>query len=661
LYGYGVTPDVRVEFHYDGGKKFDVLSSQIYDALKQWELCTKITGPELKGKEGLLLKKLSKECLSLDYKHVEDTASNNTLKGGWLKKAEIELGENHICYVQLLVLSVSLRLKLLDRETELSNLRSNGIVLQEKSKKVYHTLSEEDIEAAEKRQKEDKERKRIIKTTSVDAVKYSPSMKRERSIKSLVRDIDRAVKICERVYASSNSTATSQSLDKYTTKDVETLHVLAYAKLVRALTLAAAGTHWIVSEWTRSYSTISTVAIDIMKSSTKFALETAVARWSARYERIKVRKLWENENNRLKNIDETYLRRQRASLRQEYRKQKKRGRPGRIEMKQAKNQLELVQMDLDHCLKIKWHPKHDMLRPSLETPREWERLGLPKPLKEKMPEKWIKCVPYYDKKSPPYYVNVDTGIPSFTNPLTTPDSKTMATSPNTCEKVDEKTNDNSCNDEEENTKKKAQNPVNPTPNTDTKKLTDEKEIPIIQIDPDDIVEQHRMYFREAFESAKESCDILTSLKSPLLFEATAAISRVCSLAGRVGDSEGNQATGLSIESSELNNMSCKYITLAMQQAEEAGLRYTLEYASMCRRAARYSQYRRHDGDMSDAAERLKEALEIYKCLRLKENVGAQWHTFQATLELNSLGEFSGYLIPEDADTDFFLPQISPRK
>ena len=163
----------------------------------------------------------------------------------------------------------------------------------------------------------------------------------------------------------------------------------------------------------------------------------------------------------------------------------------------------------------------------------------------------------------------------------------------------------------------------------------------MQIDPNDVAEQHRMYFCDAMASAQQSCDLLTSLGSPLLFEATAAMSRIYALASKVAESEGNQATGLDIGSSELSNMACDCIMLAMEQANEAGLRYTLEYASLCRRAARFSQSRRHDGDMSDAAERLKDALDIYKCLGLCKR-GVKWHANQASLELAALGEFSGY-------------------
>ena len=51
-------------------------------------------------------------------------------------------------------------------------------------------------------------------------------------------------------------------------KRTEDLHILARTKLVRALALAVGGTHWIISEWCRGYSTISTVAESIVANST---------------------------------------------------------------------------------------------------------------------------------------------------------------------------------------------------------------------------------------------------------------------------------------------------------------------------------------------------------------------------------------------------------
>ena len=632
LYGYKTTPGIHVEFHYNGGNKFDALSVKICKALDKWELCTKITGPNVNGKEGLSLKKLARECLSLDYAYdggnagkdpgaKQDTAASTpSTNNGWFKKAEIELGENHICLVQLLVLSVSLRLKILDRETELSSLRSNGVVLEHQTKREYNSFSSKDLEKAELQKKE-------MKSTSVDVVKYSPSVRRERVIKSLVQDIDRAVNMCEQMYAQSSKPSKPSKSCKNNRDDaaaprldVDTLHVLAHAKSVRALTLAVGGSHWIVSKWVRGYSTVSSVASAIVVSSTQFALKAATVRVAARYQRLHVRHLWVQENNRLKTLDETLLRRKRAELRQEYRKHKKRGRPGRIEMKNAKHQLDLIKMDIDHCLQKEWHPKHDMLRPSLDTPREWKRLGLPKPVKEKMPTNWIKCVPYYNKTETPYYVHEHTGLSSLINPLSSPLAKSTKHDIPTLPII----------------------PTLPNKIITFPQLGPPKEaVSIVQIDPNDVAEQHRMYFCDAMASAQQSCDLLTSLGSPLLFEATAAMSRIYALASKVAESEGNQATGLDIGSSELSNMACDCIMLAMEQANEAGLRYTLEYASLCRRAARFSQSRRHDGDMSDAAERLKDALDIYKCLGLCKR-GVKWHANQASLELAALGEFSGY-------------------
>jgi hypothetical protein len=53
--------------------------------------------------------------------------------------------------------------------------------------------------------------------------------------------------------------------------------------------------------------------------------------------------------------------------------------------------------------------------------------------------------------------------------------------------------------------------------------------------------------------------------------------------------------------------------------------------------------------VSDAAERIKESLDIYKCLELEKTKGATWQIRQAGLELESLGEFSGYNGVENED------------
>ena len=157
--------------------------------------------------------------------------------------------------------------------------------------------------------------------------------------------------MCEQMYAQSSKPSKSCKNNRDDAAaprlDVDTLHVLAHAKSVRALTLAVGGSHWIVSKWVRGYSTVSSVASAIVVSSTQFALKTATVRVAARYQRLHVRHLWVQENNRLKTLDETLLRRKRAELRQEYRKHKKRGRPGRIEMKNAKHQLDLIKMDIE--------------------------------------------------------------------------------------------------------------------------------------------------------------------------------------------------------------------------------------------------------------------------------------------------------------------------
>lgn len=296
-------------------------------------------------------------------------------------------------------------------------------------------------------------------------------------------------------------------------------------------------------------------------------------------------------------------------------------------MKRAKVDLEILQLDLDHCLGRQWHVKHDMKRPEISTPREWERKGLPRPIRERMPEGWVKVeVPYYDGDQSPYYVDVDTGTPHAKNPLVSSDKKEVEV------EVVAKT-----------AKAKAEKVEVVVDMGKEKKDEEEKEAAdIVHINPNHVVEQHRLYFKEALESVEESISILTNLSSPLLYETIAAKSRISFAAGGVAESDGNQATGLKFDASKLNNMACDCAMLAMEEARNAGLRYTMEYAALCRRSARHSTYRRHDGDVSDAAERIKDSLDIYKCLQLEELKGATWHVRQAKLELESLGEFAGY-------------------
>ena len=62
--------------------------------------------------------------------------------------------------------------------------------------------------------------------------------------------------------------------------------------------------------------------------------------------------------------------------------------------------------------------------------------------------------------------------------------------------------------------------------------------------------------------------ILVSIQSPILYEATAAKARVAYAAACVGDSDGNQATGLQMEASMLINMSCECMETAMVQARD---------------------------------------------------------------------------------------------
>jgi hypothetical protein len=502
-------------------------------------------------------------------------------------------------------------LKVLDRESEVSSLRSAGIVLRKKEKIVRRTIAETECEEADKIEEKDKKRKVELRQTSVDVVMYSPSVRREREIQSLVRDTDLAVRMCAKIvpWLPQNKEHVVPCTAEW--KRREDLHVLARAKLIRALALAVAGTHWIISEWCRGYATVSKVADAIVFNSTIIAMETAVPRVVERYSREHVRRLWHIENDRLKVLDETELRRERARLRQEYRKHKKRGRPGRIEMKQSKVDLDVLQLDLEHCTKQKWHPKHSMMRPSIDTPREWERLGLPKPIREKMPKGWIKTtVPYYHKEAEPYYAHVDTGLCHLLNPLSLPD----------------------------NTRNKRKTETE----TETTTTPTIKDAQIINIDPSSMQEQHRNYFQEAMTSVDESIAILSSIDSPILHEAFATKSRVAFAASSVAESNGNQATGLTIEAHALINMACDCMGMSMSYARNSGLRYTLEYATLCRRAARQSAYRKHDGDVSDAAERLKEALEIYLLLDLEQRNGVTWLRRQAELELDMLGEFDGY-------------------
>ena len=694
LHGYQVLPDVDIEFHHQAGNKFALLAKMVRRAMERWEFCKDTCGPTVAGEEGTALRNVARECLSLDYTENEADERRRRLEAGdvvkeegvvveeeeeeeepisagiggdrdgpsppkntkkinfrrprashgWYKRAELELGVNHVCRVQLLLLSVSIRLKLLDREAELSSLRASGVSLDEmRSKKAHFQLSfveeaemeskksdknnesNESNESNKSNESNEMEERRKLKTTSVDAVRYSPSLARERSITSLVRDIDRADDMC-------------RHLNLQVSSDSEDLHLVAKVKMVRALALAVGGTHWIVGEWARGYSTVSTVTDAIVANSTILALATAVPRVTARYARWRRRELWTIENNRLKQLEETVLRRERARLRQEYRRHKKRGRPGRIEMKQAKVELDTLQMDLDHCLGRCWHPKHDMKRPEIETPREWERKGLPRPIRERMPVGWVKVeVPYYDGTQPPYYVDVDTGMTHAKNPLA---AKREEEEEEAVVEVEEKSNKEEDKDKDKDKEKNKE---------EDEEDEEEEAEDIVHIDPNHVVEQHRMYFKESLECVEESISILTTLGSPLLYEAIAAKARISFAAGGVAESDGNQATGLAFDASLLNNMACDNTMLAMEEARSAGLRYTMEYAALCRRAARHSTYRRHDGDVSDAAERIKESLDIYKCLELEKTKGATWQIRQAGLELESLGEFSGYDGGENED------------
>ena len=67
------------------------------------------------------------------------------------------------------------------------------------------------------------------------------------------------------------------------------------------------------------------MAASLISRAIQRASAKAAKRLEARIQRHHVRKMWDDENHRLYKLDETVLRRERARLRQEYRKHKKRG------------------------------------------------------------------------------------------------------------------------------------------------------------------------------------------------------------------------------------------------------------------------------------------------------------------------------------------------
>jgi hypothetical protein len=568
---------------------------------------------------------------------------------GNLTRAEIELGHDHPVVIQLLTMSLGIRLCIVRRETEQSALRgTNQCAAEGVEDKTFGRCGGTAGGAPSNPTTATTIQELAEREENLDPVRYSPSLRRGRLIRDLVRDADRAEKIVTASLSESKTGLTGCG------------RVYADALVAHSMAFSVAGAHWALSAFVRGYSTVDSVAASLVSNAINSASTTALQRLTARHHRYTVRKLWDDENHRLHSLDETFLRKERARLRQDYRRHKKRGRPGRIKMKEAKQQLDLLQMDLDHTLGKAWHPNHAIRPPSLQTPR----VG-PKVVKEELPPGWYKV-----KKGPtmegfcsedcPYYFHEATGETSWTKPTFQFDGvKRIRDSVSvTNEQLAIKSHSGECEvllQEEEGKTGKSNGSDDKTGQTSSGRtgvdefsmrneegktgdfLCETEKLNCIK--PEDIEEQHRKYFSEALDTARRSCALLDEMRSPRRYKGEAAMAFVCFTAANVADSEGNAATGLEISGTDLINMAVDHMAASREFAVRAGLRWTLGYAKLCRQSANISFYRMKDGDVSDGAEFLNEAQLVYKSLGLDQD---DWHVIETKERQDALVLFEGY-------------------
>ena len=442
----------------------------------------------------------------------------------------------------------------------------------------------------------------------LDPVRYSPSLRRGHQIRDMVRDADRAVQI---VMASLLEAETGLSACK---------QVYAEALMAHSNVFSVAGAHWALCTFVRGYNTVGSMAASLVSHTVNRASATALERLKARHHRQSVRKSWDDENHRLHCLDETVLRKERARQRQEYRRHKKRGRPGRVDMKEARLQLDLLQMDLDHAVGKRWHPKHAARPPSVKTPR----VG-PVVRKEELPPGWYRVgkgpnLAGFLSEDRPYYFHEATGLTSWINPTVHSES--------TKEHSGEK-----------NRAGRAGDLLGPEGEGKIGKLSGHETDKLDVIKLDDIEEQHRKYFSEALATARRSCSLLAEIGSPRRYKGEATMALVCFAAAIVTDSEGNAATGLAHAGTDLINMAVDHMKVARDFAVKAGLKWTLDYADLCRQSANISFHRKKDGDVSDGAEFLNEAQLVYASLGLDLD---DWHVIETKESQDALVLFEGY-------------------
>ena len=625
LHGYQAVSFLNTNLHYDAGNKFDHFVYLLRAVLFKWNVSPSdpFKGPSLDEEEGYLMHKIASQCtqcsdtnidLNTLAEHIDIPSAVDPSKSlgsaSVLIRAQIELGEHHPVVAQLILMSLSVRLVLLQREAHVSSLRGScGNVVRQSD----HTSNASKFSSSSSHSPTAATIGELFKNTeTLDPVRYSPSKRRYSQIRDLISDAELALHIARQSMLKDES-------DRSARKEI-----YAEALMVHSMVFAVAGAHWAISEFTRGYNTIDLMTNTVVAQAIKHASLSAKTRLEARYNRHAVRRQWEEENHRLYMLDVTSLRKERARLRQEYRRHKKRGRPGRIEMKKAKHKLEILQMDLDHAMGKTWHPKHNMSPPSTKTPR----LGFSAPT-EKLPPGWCKTklgtsLKGFKSEDQAYYFNENTGKVSRSNPLNPMD-------------VDE-----TISMENITTTAKEESMILKEKNADEIMCQDveHKIRPEIEsIKQHTIIEQHRRYFSEAWKTAKESVGFMLEFKLTRSYRSELSFARVCFAAANVADSEGNLATGLNISGCDLINMAVDHMASAMHMAKQAGLAWTLEYACMCRESAKVCFYRKKDGDVSDGAEYLLEAQLIHSSLGFGLT---NWHVIETKEMLDALVQFDGY-------------------
>lgn len=144
--------------------------------------------------------------------------------------------------------------------------------------------------------------------------------------------------------------------------------LILQALVARALMLAFLSEVRVVSSWTCKHRFVEQMAHHVVKTVQTVALQEAARRIVSRNERSAALESWKCEQKRLDDLDLHALRRRMATLRQQYRAHKKRGRPGRISLKATKIAIDSLQLDIDHAKGTQKHPLHGD-RPSLASPR----------------------------------------------------------------------------------------------------------------------------------------------------------------------------------------------------------------------------------------------------------------------------------------------------